>query len=105
MSQLIEFGNDSLNKLHNFLKKESPKHILIVTGKHSYNSCGASNLLEEILSNYIYTRFYDFKENPKIEDVVVGVNVFNNNKCDLIIAVGGGSVIDMAKLIIFFNLV
>lgn len=103
MSQLIEFGNDSLNKLHNFLKKEAPKHILIVTGKHSYNSCGASNLLDEILSNYIYTRFYDFKENPKIEDVVVGVNVFNNNKCDLIIAVGGGSVIDMAKLIIFFK--
>jgi alcohol dehydrogenase class IV len=103
MSQLIEFGNDSLNKLHNFLKKESPKHILIVSGKQSYNSCGASNLLDEILSNYIYTRFYDFKENPKIEDVVVGVNVFNNNKCDLIIAVGGGSVIDMAKLIIFFK--
>ena len=43
------------------------------------------------------------EENPKIEDVERGVQIFNKNKCDLIIAVGGGSVIDMGKLINFFH--
>jgi alcohol dehydrogenase class IV len=103
MSQIIEFGNDSLAIFKDFLVKKSPKSILLVTGKNSYKSCGAQSILEKILINYTFTRFFDFEENPKIEDVAVGVKIFNKINSDLIIAVGGGSVIDMAKLINFFN--
>ena len=49
------------------------------------------------------TRFNDFTPNPLYEDIRVGVKVLHNNKCDCIIAIGGGSSIDTAKSIKFYN--
>jgi alcohol dehydrogenase class IV len=103
MSQIVEFGEDSIRNLQIFLNEKKPKSIFLVTGKKSYSKCGAQDKLLPILKSYNFTRFYDFEENPKIEDVEKGVNIFNEYRCDLIIAVGGGSVIDIAKLINFFN--
>lgn len=103
MSQIVKFGTNSLGNLENFLKEKKPKSIFLVTGKKSYLKCGAKIKLEPILKNYKQIRFFDFEENPKIEDVEKGVNFFIQNQCDLIIAIGGGSVIDMAKLINYFN--
>ena len=103
MTQIVKFGQDALDSLDILLKESNPKSILVVTGKTSFLKCGAKNKLEPILKNYNYTRFFDFEENPKIEDVEKGVDIFNKNKCDFIIAVGGGSAIDIGKLINFFN--
>ncbi|NLL91132.1 MAG: phosphonoacetaldehyde reductase [Ruminococcaceae bacterium] len=44
-------------------------------------------------------RFSDFTSNPIYEDIQSGVKVLRNNKCDFIVAVGGGSSIDTAKAI------
>lgn len=43
--------------------------------------------------------FSDFTPNPLYEDVCKGVNLFNISKCDTILAVGGGSSLDVAKCI------
>ncbi len=44
-------------------------------------------------------RFSNFTSNPLYEDVLSGVQVLQHNNCDFIIAVGGGSSIDVAKAI------
>ena len=46
--------------------------------------------------------FSDFEPNPKYESVVNGVRLFKQSGCDGIIAVGGGSAIDVAKCIKLF---
>jgi len=43
--------------------------------------------------------FDQFTPNPLYEDVCKGVDLFNQHQCDAIIAVGGGSTIDVAKCI------
>ncbi len=43
--------------------------------------------------------FEDFKPNPDYESVVKGVKVFKENVCDAILAIGGGSAMDVAKCI------
>lgn len=43
--------------------------------------------------------FDQFTPNPLYEDVCKGVELFNQHHCDAIVAVGGGSTIDMAKCI------
>jgi|TARA_B110000037_G_scaffold217118_1_gene277463 alcohol dehydrogenase class IV len=103
MNQIVEFGKDAIENLEIFLNEKKPQSIFLVTGKKSYTKCGAKDKLLPILKNYNFIRFYDFEENPKIEDVEKGVDIFNEYQCDLIIAVGGGSVIDIAKLVNFFN--
>ena len=99
MNQIVKFGINSFDNLEDFLKEKNPKSIFLVTGKKSYLKCGAKIKLEPILKKYNYTRFFDFEENPKIEDVKKGITLFNYHNCDLTIAIGGGSVIDIAKLI------
>lgn len=46
-----------------------------------------------------YVKFDDFTPNPLYEDVCKGVDLFNITKCDTILAVGGGSSMDVAKCI------
>ena len=46
--------------------------------------------------------FDQFKPNPLYEDVCKGVELFQASKCDTILAVGGGSSIDVAKCIKLF---
>lgn len=48
-------------------------------------------------------RFSDFQPNPLYESVVAGVKVFRENACDSIIAVGGGSAMDVAKCIKLYS--
>ena len=43
--------------------------------------------------------FDQFTSNPLYEQVCHGVDLFNANRCDAIVAVGGGSTIDVAKCI------
>lgn len=43
--------------------------------------------------------FSDFQPNPLYESVVKGVKLFRDERCDSIIAIGGGSAIDVAKCI------
>ena len=53
--------------------------------------------LDEVKTPMI--RFSDFQPNPLYESVVEGVKLFRDEKCDAIIAVGGGSAMDVAKCI------
>ena len=43
--------------------------------------------------------FDQFTPNPLYEQVCQGVTMFNDNQCDAIVAIGGGSTIDVAKCI------
>lgn len=58
---------------------------------------------EYLKMNVSYTIFNQFKPNPLYEDVVKGVEVFRKNQCDAIVAIGGGSSIDVAKCIKLYS--
>lgn len=50
-----------------------------------------------------FVSFSAFSSNPVYEDVVAGTNLFLQEKCDAIIALGGGSSIDTAKCVKLFS--
>ncbi|MBQ6679117.1 MAG: phosphonoacetaldehyde reductase [Lachnospiraceae bacterium] len=47
-------------------------------------------------------RFSDFQPNPRYESVLAGVEVFRRENCGAVIAVGGGSAMDVAKCILLY---
>ena len=49
------------------------------------------------------TYFSNFKSNPLYDSVVEGVRLFKEKECDTIIAVGGGSAMDVAKCIKLYS--
>lgn len=58
--------------------------------------------LKSIFDKIPHVEFSGFSPNPLYEQVCEGIKLFNGNKCDLIVAVGGGSTIDVAKCIKLF---
>ena len=95
------FGSGCLAQLKAVLEMEKPASIFLVAGKNSYQTSGAQKILGPILHEYKVTFFSDFAVNPQLEDVQRGMALFKDSNCDLIIAIGGGSVLDMAKAINF----
>lgn len=99
MIENIYIGKDSISNLSEILKLHSGKKVFLVTGKSSYEKSGAQKIMESLLQGTPYFRFSDFEENPKLEDVEKGIELFKRENCELTIAIGGGSAIDIAKLI------
>lgn len=87
------------NELLGLINKKNIKSVFLVTGRKSYETTGAGKKLSNISQKCEVTRFFDFEVNPKIEDVITGVNLLRKVKSEIIIAIGGGSVIDVAKSI------
>tara|TARA_Y100000310_G_scaffold343664_2_gene452344 strand:+ start:73 stop:1173 length:1101 start_codon:yes stop_codon:yes gene_type:complete len=96
------FGYESINNLTRNLKKENSKNIFLVTGKKSFETCGAKQTLDRLLKDYEVTRFNQFSPNPKLQDIQKGLEEFRKKDSDIIVAVGGGSTIDVAKAIKMF---
>jgi len=92
-------GFNSINKLKTILKKNTFKNIFLITGKDSFEKTIIKKKLLKILKNYDYIQFNDFTPNPKLNDIKKGLDLFKSQDFDVIIAVGGGSVLDMGKSI------
>ena len=75
------------------------RRIMVVHGHGSYVSCGAKDLIDLVSQGLTLVEFDDFSANPKQEDAQAGTHLLAESNPDMIVAVGGGSVIDMAKLI------
>lgn len=90
---------DGLNRIDEFCELYHGKRILLVTGKKSYEMSGAKKVLERKLKNERVKHFSDFSINPKFSDATRGAEIARLAGSEVIIAVGGGSVLDMAKLI------
>lgn len=69
--------------------------LFLVTGRHSYKASGADRFFNE--SDYVH--FTSSGSNPTLSDVEKGRKAFQVEDFDYVAAVGGGSVIDLAKLI------
>lgn len=102
MSQKEYIGFNSIDSLKSLLEQYSAKKVFLVIGKGSYSLCGAEKCIQGELENRQVVSFSDFSCNPKIEDLCYGIECFKNAGSDVVIAIGGGSVIDMAKMINFF---
>ncbi|MDD6795059.1 MAG: iron-containing alcohol dehydrogenase [Clostridiaceae bacterium] len=96
----IHFGKNSLSKLSGELDNYGDT-ILLVYGKNSIKKIGLYDKLVKILdeSGKKVVELSGVMSNPTYEKVLEGAKLVRDNKVDLILAVGGGSVIDCAKAI------
>lgn len=102
MQNIFIYPGSSL-EIIDLLTTLNPSRIFLITGKNSFKECGANTFFKNHLSKYKFTHFSDFKPNPNFEDLQSALISFHQTKHDIIIAVGGGSVIDMGKLVNYFH--
>lgn len=92
-------GIGTLSQLSDIRAEFNAKAVMLVTGKASYSASGAKSIVDTVLQDDTVVHFSDFDVNPKIEDAERGVALAIEAGVDLIVGVGGGSAMDMAKLI------
>lgn len=99
----VIFGTDTVSKLAELLKEQECKSILVVYGG---GSVVRSGLLEQVTTTIAANKMScvtlgGIIPNPLLSKVYEGIELGKKEKVDLILAVGGGSVIDTCKAIGF----
>lgn len=94
----IYFGKNSLDNLSAELNNYG-KNVLLMYGKGSVKKSGLYDKIVSILNSAQknITELSGIKSNPSYSQLLEGVHLVKENNINLILAVGGGSVIDCAK--------
>lgn len=106
MEQQTVFGQEESKAfVKSLIKEKGWDRILLITGKRSFEQSGASEFIRDcIASGHAEARrFSDFETNPNVWDLKKALQVADEFNPSAIIAIGGGSVMDMGKLIRFFH--
>lgn len=99
----IIFGKGEHKNIGKIICEYGYKNVLLHYGGGSIKTNGCYDDIINSLSEYniAYTELPGVEPNPKLSLVRYGVNICREKNIDLILAVGGGSVIDSAKAIAF----
>jgi alcohol dehydrogenase class IV len=97
--QKTSFGPGSLSRLKPLLNSLTPNRILLVTGCSSFETSGASRTLSTILEQYQFDHFRCVSKDPNLDELEAGLAMSSGLAPDVIVGIGGGRVLDMAKLI------
>lgn len=91
------FGKENIPSLKDEIPQGST--ILLLFGGGSVKQSGVYTQVVEALSKYNSHQFWGIEPNPSVETLRQAVELGREKGCDFILAVGGGSVIDGAKLV------
>ena len=81
-----------------FINDKSFKKIFVLCGKKSFVNSGAENLLKKVNNSEVKLS-YKKSEIPILEELIEIIKEIQNFKPDLFLAIGGGAVIDYAKIV------
>lgn len=93
----IHFGCGEINKLSKLVADY--QNILIVCGKNSFQASKYYDAIIEQLVNKKVILFNEISANPKLSQINEALKIKQAENIDLVLAIGGGSVIDAAKVI------
>lgn len=96
----IVFGRGAINKMAENLPYGENVLIITTNGSSAKKSGALDKVIKQLDELEIkHTIFAEITPNPTKDVVMKGAKVARDNKCDLVIAIGGGSVMDAAKAI------
>jgi alcohol dehydrogenase len=96
---VVHLRNGALGELSRVIEQSAARRILFVIDEAAYAACGAEPIVEPVLKACDVARFTGFEPNPKIHDIERGIAQFRECPPDLVLALGGGTAIDLGKLI------
>lgn len=99
MLERVLFGSGVTEKLNEIIGTIKAQKVFLISGKASFNSLVNKKIILDALKGKDVCQYTDFDVNPNSEDIIKGTGILTGFSPDVILAVGGGSVIDTAKLL------
>lgn len=94
---MTECRSGAVRELEGILAEIDPETVALITGGRSFRASGAADAIEPMLASRAVERISGARPNPTAEDVRAAVDVLRACSPQLLVAVGGGSVLDLAK--------
>ncbi|MBW7474812.1 iron-containing alcohol dehydrogenase [Paenibacillus oenotherae] len=97
----VEFGRDKENLIGSYMAPYGVKKALLVYGSERIKASGLFDRVAKSLgeNGIEFVTLSGIKSNPVISKAREGVRIAKENSVDAVLAVGGGSVLDTAKVI------
>lgn len=99
----IHFNDGAISQLSETLDARGARSVFLVYDRHAYRVSGAEQAVEDQLAGREIARFAEFTPNPQLEEIERGVEKYVAAPRDVIVGVGGGSALDVAKMISIFS--
>ncbi|MBU1168103.1 MAG: iron-containing alcohol dehydrogenase [Proteobacteria bacterium] len=93
----IHFGKNQIREITQEIPKGS--RVLIIYGGGSVKKTGLLDKVKAVLKDYQVSEFSGIEPNPAYDTLMRCVDQIHMEKCDFLLAMGGGSVIDGTKFI------
>ncbi|MGF9712440.1 iron-containing alcohol dehydrogenase [Paenibacillus naphthalenovorans] len=94
----IVWGIGAVEKVSELVAKNKARNVLVITDKGIVNS-GVIRAVTHQLSQVTYEVFDEVEPNPSVRTVDKAVEICRRLNADMLIGVGGGSPIDVAKAV------
>lgn len=95
----VHFGRSVRETLGNEVERLSAKRVFIATSKTLRQNTGAISLIATTLGDKCVAIFDDIAEHAKLDGVLAAAKAAREVKADLLVGIGGGSVIDGLKVV------
>lgn len=95
----VDYGEGALQRLPQRVAKAGWRRLLLVCGRRSFEASGAATVLPALEQVTQVHRWSDFAPNTDSADLARGLEILRDVKADAVLAIGGGSAMDMAKLL------
>lgn len=100
---IVAYGDDAVLRIPSHVEAARAKRVMLVCGRNSFDASGAAKILPDLESVAEVHRWSDFAANTDAADLATGLEHMRTFEPDLVLGVGGGSAMDMAKLLSTFG--
>lgn len=98
---IIRFGAGVISELPDYLKKNNLSRPLVVTDPNVAQLPFFKKIVEDLKAKgFAVETFYDIHKNPVKSDVYKGGDAWDAHQGDVIIGIGGGAALDVARAIV-----
>jgi alcohol dehydrogenase class IV len=95
----VRYGVGAITRTPEVVAELGARRVLLVCGGRSFEASGAARMLPELERVAAVRRWSEFAPNTDAADLAAGLAIAAEFRPDLVLGVGGGSALDIAKLL------
>jgi alcohol dehydrogenase len=99
----VRYGDGAICELPSLIEELGARRVLLVTGRRSFEASGAARVVPTLRTTAEIRRWSGFAPNTDVADLAAGLEIVAEFGPDLLVGVGGGSAMDMTKLLRAFR--